>query len=108
MPAVPELSPAQFRERWPNPDDVTLLDVREPQELAIAAVAQAVHIPMGSVPSRLEELDDTKPIVVMCHAGGRSRRVAEFLVDRGFDQVYNLAGGIDAWSLTVDPSVPRY
>ncbi|HEY8521831.1 MAG TPA: rhodanese-like domain-containing protein [Gammaproteobacteria bacterium] len=111
MPDVPELSPTEFRERWPGPLEnapVTLLDVREPAELALAAVKGALHVPMGQVPSRLHELDASKPIVVMCHAGGRSRRVAEFLRQQGFENVFNLRGGIDAWSLEVDPRVPRY
>lgn len=112
MPGIPELSPAQFRDRWPQAPsgtaDVTLLDVREPAELELAAVNGVLHIPMRDVPNRLDELDRDKPLVVMCHSGGRSRRVAEFLAANGFDQVMNLAGGIDAWSREVDPQVPRY
>lgn len=111
MPAIPELSPTEFRARWPLPhncDDVTLLDVREPAELDLAAVDGVLHIPMGEIPSRLAELDATKPLVVMCHGGARSRRVAEFLAANGFDNVFNLKGGIDAWSREIDPLVPRY
>jgi rhodanese-related sulfurtransferase len=110
MPAIPELTPAEFRKRWPEApnSDVTLLDVREPAELALAAVDGALHIPMRDVPARLTELDPDHPLVVMCHSGGRSRRVAEFLAANGFEQVFNLNGGIDAWSLQIDPRVPRY
>jgi rhodanese-related sulfurtransferase len=111
MPAVPELTPTEFRRRWsthgPN-GAATLLDVREPDEIATAAVGGALEIPMREVPSRLAELDRAKPLVVMCHSGGRSRRVAEFLAANGFENVFNLRGGIDAWSLEVDSSVPRY
>jgi rhodanese-related sulfurtransferase len=112
MPGIPELSPAQFRDRWPqaprDASEVTLLDVREPAELELAAVDGVLHIPMRDVPTRLAELDRDKPLVVMCHSGGRSRRVAEFLVANGFDQIFNLTGGIDAWSQQVDAQVPRY
>jgi rhodanese-related sulfurtransferase len=110
MPRVQELSPTEFRRRWPeeNPDGVVLLDVREPQELTLARVDQARHIPMREVPQRVHELDPAKPLVVMCHSGGRSRRVAEFLATNGFEEIYNLAGGIDAWAEQLDPSVPRY
>jgi rhodanese-related sulfurtransferase len=111
MPAGPELTPTEFCARWPAPTrtpQVTLLDVREPEELELAAVAGAQHIPMREVPARLAELDRNAPLVVMCHGGGRSRRVAEYLSSNGFQQVFNLRGGIDAWSTEIDPQVPRY
>jgi rhodanese-related sulfurtransferase len=111
MPGVPELSPTEFAARWPDhgrAGGVVLLDVREHDELAIAAVAGALHIPMREVPARLDELDAAKPLVVMCHSGGRSRRVAEFLQGNGFSNVFNLKGGIDAWSMQLDSRVPRY
>jgi adenylyltransferase/sulfurtransferase len=110
MPRVPELTPTEFRRRWPdgNSAGVVLLDVREPQELMLARVGQAIHIPMREVPQRLGELDPITPVVVMCHSGGRSRRVAEFLAISGFEEIYNLAGGIDAWAEELDPHIPRY
>jgi rhodanese-related sulfurtransferase len=110
MPRVLELSPAEFRRRWAeeNSPAVVLLDVREPQELMLARVPEAVHIPMREIPQRLHELDPGKPLVVMCHSGGRSRRVAEYLAANGFEDIYNLAGGIDAWAQQIDRSVPRY
>ena len=63
---------------------------------------------MREIPARLAELDADKPLVVMCHSGGRSRRVAEFLLGNGFTNVFNLKGGIDAWSTQLDSRVPRY
>lgn len=111
MPDVPELSPAEFVARWPEgPADgeVVLVDVREPDEVAAAALDGAALIPMNQVPQRLHELDRARPTVVMCHGGSRSRRVAEYLTTQGFSQVFNLAGGIDAWSQQVDADVPRY
>ena len=87
---------------------MVLLDVREPVEVATAAVEGALHIPMREVPGRLAELNTEKPLVVMCHSGGRSQRVAQFLLESGFSNVFNLRGGIDAWSTQIDSRVPRY
>jgi len=89
-----------------------LLDVREPWEFALAAIRveglRTLHIPMGTVPGRLEELDPLLPIVCICHHGVRSAQVVAFLEYQGFTSAYNLAGGIEAWSQHVDPGVPRY
>jgi rhodanese-related sulfurtransferase len=111
MPGIPELSPTEFATRWPNyasGGDVVLLDVREPVELEMAAVTGALHIPMREIPARLAELDADRPLVVMCHSGVRSRRVAEYLAANGFGAVFNLNGGIDAWSTQLDSQIPRY
>jgi rhodanese-related sulfurtransferase len=85
-----------------------ILDVREAEEIAIAAFPGAVHIPMGEITSRLSELDPDRETVVVCHHGIRSAQVAMYLARLGFERVSNLSGGIDAWSATVDPAVPRY
>jgi len=89
-----------------------LLDVREPWELALAALqlpgTTTLNIPMSQLPQRLDELDLSQPVVCICHHGVRSRQVVAFLERHGHESVYNLAGGIDAWSATVDPGVPRY
>ena len=111
MPGVPELTPTEFCARWSAAErgkSVVLLDVREHAELEAAAVTEARHIPMREIPGRIVELDRAVPLVVMCHSGGRSRRVAEFLLGNGFSNVFNLRGGIDAWSTEIDPQVPRY
>lgn len=107
---VEELSPISFRERWPaaHRDEVQLLDVREPLELATVSLPGAVHIPMLEIPARLDELDASRPVVVMCHAGQRSRQVAAYLAANGFEEVYNLSGGIDAWAAQLEPGLPRY
>jgi rhodanese-related sulfurtransferase len=84
------------------------LDVREPAEHAAASIGGAVLIPMREIPGRLGELDRNKEIVVFCHHGSRSAMVVEFLRKQGFGRAINMSGGIDAWSLGVDPSVPRY
>ncbi len=89
-----------------------VLDVREPHELQLASVAengfQLLTIPMGVIPPRLSELNPEQPIACLCHHGGRSMQVAHFLASRGFRHVANIAGGINAWSAEVDPSIPRY
>lgn len=89
-----------------------LLDVREPWEFQLAAIrmegATTLNLPMGQIPQRLSELDPAQPILCICHHGMRSAQVVAFLERAGFDSVYNLAGGIDAWSAAVDPAVPRY
>jgi rhodanese-related sulfurtransferase len=111
MPEVPELTPLDVAERWPDGRDggsVMLLDVREPEELELAAMPGAHHIPMRQIPGRVDELPKDKPIVVFCHAGARSRRVAHFLAANGFAQVFNLDGGIDAWARTLDGNIRRY
>ena len=89
-----------------------LLDVREPHELQLARVHadgfELLAIPMNDVPARLADLDPARPVAVLCHHGGRSQRVAMYLASNGFQTVANVAGGIDAWSLERDASVPRY
>ncbi len=89
-----------------------LLDVRELWEAALARIEieglATRLIPMGQLPERLDELDRLQSIVCYCHHGMRSLQVVAFLQRQGFDSVYNLAGGIDAWSLQIDPGVPRY
>jgi adenylyltransferase/sulfurtransferase len=111
MTIVPELTPEQFCNRWPErtqSEDVILVDVREPDELELAALSSVVHIPMREIPQRLNELDRERSLVVMCHVGGRSRAVAGYLLTVGFENVFNLAGGIEAWSQDIDPKIPRY
>ena len=87
---------------------ICLLDVREPWEVALAAISGSVCIPLHEIPARWKELDAKSEIIVMCKVGGRSQRVAEFLSAQGFGQVSNLRGGIDAWARDVDPSVVAY
>ena len=86
----------------------TLLDVRQASELDMASVPGALHIPMREVQARIREIPRDRPIIVMCHVGERSARIARFLVTDGFAQVYNLEGGIDDYALRVDQSVGRY
>jgi rhodanese-related sulfurtransferase len=99
---------------WIREQDAStvVLDVREPHELQRASVTadgfELLAIPMNSVPGRLAELDPARPIACLCHHGGRSQQVAMYLEHNGFTQVANVAGGIDAWTLELDPGIPRY
>ncbi|AMO24267.1 rhodanese-like domain-containing protein [Ramlibacter solisilvae] len=110
---IDQVRPAQLPD-WIRSQggNAVVLDVREPVELRAASVNpggfELVHIPMNQIPGRLAELDPARPLAILCHHGNRSQRVAMFLAAQGFDHVANLAGGIDAWSQEVDPSVPRY
>jgi rhodanese-related sulfurtransferase len=86
-----------------------LIDVREPWEFATARVAGSVEMPMGDVPARAhQELDPDERLVVMCHHGVRSMNVTVWLRGQGFEQAQSVRGGIDAWSLEVDPKMARY
>ena len=85
-----------------------LLDVREPWEYEKARIEGAQLVPMREVPGRLDELDQEREVVAICHHGGRSQQVALFLENAGFRKIHNLVGGVDAWSRTVDPTVPLY
>jgi len=85
-----------------------LLDVREPWEFERARIDGAQLVPMREVPARIGEIDPSKPVVAICHHGGRSMQVALFLEKAGYNNVHNLVGGVDAWSRTVDPAIPLY
>jgi rhodanese-related sulfurtransferase len=87
--------------------DWVLLDVREPWECMLARLPFGLHVPMQEVPDRLDELPSDRAILCLCHHGVRSARVAAWLRSRGHD-ARNIDGGIDAWSIEVDPAIPRY
>ena len=88
--------------------EVHIVDVREPYEHAICRIEGATLVPMRQIPQRLDELDREALTVVHCHHGPRSGQVVAYLRQQGFDRATNLGGGIDAWSLRIDPAVPRY
>ena len=103
-----EISVAELKRMRDAGSNHILLDVRDDDELATSAIAGVTHIPMPEVPLRLDEVPKDRDVVVMCHGGGRSARVATYLRENGFTSVANLAGGIDAWAQQIDPTVPRY
>jgi rhodanese-related sulfurtransferase len=105
-----DVSVAELKTRLDAKEDLLLLDCRNPDEWETARIEGAQLLPMGELVQRADELAPHKDqaIVVHCHHGGRSARVANWLRANGYPQAQNLAGGIDAWSLEIDPSVPRY
>jgi rhodanese-related sulfurtransferase len=105
----PEITAEAFSKLREQPNAPLLLDVREPWEFQTASLPNSVLIPMGEIPSRAHaELDPDAPIVVLCHHGARSLSVTMWLRNQGFEHAQSLAGGIDAWSRTIDPTIPRY
>ncbi len=103
-----DIGAREVADRIARGEDLVIVDVREPHELAIAHFPHALHVPLGVLPLKAHELPATRTLVLACHHGARSMRALELLRERGFSQVRNLAGGIDAWSLEVDNTVPRY
>jgi rhodanese-related sulfurtransferase len=105
---VPELSPTEVKARLDKKDGVMLLDIREHDEVAMASIEGAVHIPMRELGARLKEVPQEKDVIVFCHHGSRSLMVAAQLKRRGYTHVMHMGGGIDQWSQQVDGSVPQY
>lgn len=103
-----EMSPQELYAALNADEAWQLLDVREDWEISIAAIAGSVNIPMAEIPARHTTLAQARPVAVICHSGVRSGKVADFLVQQGFERVANVIGGIEAWSLTVDSELPRY
>ncbi|WP_020565259.1 rhodanese-like domain-containing protein [Methylosarcina fibrata] len=106
--AIKQLSAPELQNKLLNGESLCLLDVREPYEFAYASLANSVLIPLHQLPARLGELDPERETVVICHHGVRSQQAALYLAHCGFQRIANLSGGIDAWSLECDASVPRY
>ncbi len=112
MTALPlEITPQEVQHRLQAGEKLTLIDVREPVEHHIAHLPGSQLIPMGSIPANLVSLEvaaDDSTLVLVCHHGVRSLRVAHWLRAQGVDACQSMAGGIDRWSLEIDPAVPRY
>jgi len=85
-----------------------LLDIREDEEVTICAIEGSVHIAMNTLPDNLARVPKDRPVVVMCHMGGRSWQVTQWLRAQGYQNVVNLMGGISAWAAEVDPAMPTY
>jgi molybdopterin/thiamine biosynthesis adenylyltransferase/rhodanese-related sulfurtransferase len=106
--AIPAISPQELKQKMDADEPFQLIDVREPFEYEIARIDGAKLIPLGEIAERSDELEREQPIVVHCHSGQRSAQAVQLLQQRGFTKVYNLDGGIDAWSDQIDPNVPKY
>ncbi|HEY4839935.1 MAG TPA: molybdopterin-synthase adenylyltransferase MoeB [Candidatus Acidoferrales bacterium] len=104
---VPEITPRELKQRLDRGDDLFVLDVREPHEYQICNI-NGYLLPLGDLPRRVNELDSSREIVAHCRSGKRSADAAEFLRKAGFRKIWNLKGGILAWSDEVDPSMPKY
>jgi adenylyltransferase/sulfurtransferase len=106
---MPEITATELKSRLDKGDDIQIVDVREPNEVAIARIPNSIHIPLAQIINRMDEIDPTRETVVHCKMGGRSARAIEALNRSGFKgNLTNLKGGIIAWSNEVDPSVPKY
>ncbi len=107
--AMQQITAQQLKSKLENDESLPiLLDVRETMEHQICQIEGSLLIPMQSIPDALESLNSDQEIVVICHHGMRSLQVAEYLQTNGFSKVMNLAGGIEQWRLTVDPSMTPY
>lgn len=104
-----EITPTELKQRLDNGDDIQIIDVRENNEFAFNQIPNSVHIPLGQILNRLDEIDPSRETVVHCKMGGRSARAIDAMQRSGFNgKLMNLKGGILAWSDEVDPSVPKY
>jgi adenylyltransferase/sulfurtransferase len=106
--AVPAISVQELKRRIDAHEPFQLIDVRETFEHEIARIDGAKLIPLREIGGRVDELEKNRPIIVHCHSGQRSAAAVRLLKERGLENVYNLNGGIDAWSEEIDPNVPRY
>jgi rhodanese-related sulfurtransferase len=105
---VREISVEELKTRRDRGEKPLVVDVREMWELQLASIPDVVHVPMNELPGKLAQFARDTETIVMCHAGGRSLRVAHYLSNQGFTNVANLSGGISAWSASVDATVPQY
>jgi rhodanese-related sulfurtransferase len=102
------ISPKELKARIDKGDKLVLLDVREEWEYSLAKLDGSILIPLGTIPQSLARLNRDSEIIAICHHGMRSADATNFLLQQGFPNVKNLVGGIDAWSVLVDGSIPRY
>jgi rhodanese-related sulfurtransferase len=107
-PADMELTPRQVRERLARENEILFVDVREEWEYETARIDGSILIPMREIPGKLESLQARNEIVLFCHHGMRSLNAAAWLREQGVENAWSMAGGIDRWSVEIDPAVPRY
>ncbi len=94
----------ELKEKLDNDEDIQVIDVREDWEVE-AANFGAQHIPMGELPNNLDKISKEKPVVIHCRSGKRSANMVDYLESQGYDNIYNLVGGITAWANEIDPSL---
>ncbi len=105
-----EVSVNDVKNMIENDEDFVFIDCRTPGEYEVARIEGAKLVPLGDVAARLPELEEyaDEKVIIHCHHGGRSLQMAAILRQQGFDDVKSMAGGIEKWSLEIDPTVPRY
>ncbi len=103
-----EITPADVKARLEQGEKLVLIDVREPWEYALCRIEGAKHVPLGTLAASLETLPDVDEVICYCHHGMRSLDAAAWLRFQGIERAKSLAGGIERWSIEIDPQVPRY
>ena len=103
-----EIDVIELNEKFKSKQEFLLLDVRKDLEVMVSKINNSIHIPMNEIPSRLNEIDKNKEIIVQCKSGKRSAKVCEFLMQNGYSNVKNLVGGILAWAKHIDNSIIVY
>jgi rhodanese-related sulfurtransferase len=107
-PGTPSIDVATLDRARREAPGIVLLDIREPWETALCAIAGSVTIPLGDLPNRIDDVPRDRAVAVICHHGVRSLHATAWLRGRGYDQTYNVTGGIDAWAAQIDPTMRRY
>jgi len=108
MGAPQPLAPDELSRRQAAGEELVLVDVREPEEYELCRIEGSQLVPLGELSVRHSELDPDRPTVLICHHGIRSAGAALALAELGFEELYNLTGGVERWARDVDPSMPRY
>lgn len=97
MKSIPQIEPSELKSRLQSGEAVYMIDVREDEEVAQGIIAGAKHIPMGEIPSRMDEIPRGNEVVFICRSGNRSQQVCQFLKQQGFDNMINMSGGMLQW-----------
>ncbi|MFM9874047.1 MAG: rhodanese-like domain-containing protein [Fimbriimonadaceae bacterium] len=105
---IQEISIHELRDKLAEPNNIVLVDVRETEELENGVISGAIHIPMGLVPERMDELNPDAKTVIICRTGNRSRKVTQYLMSRGFMDVSNMSEGMNGWAQEVDTTMVVY
>jgi len=108
MSKVKEIQPIDLKNKIDNKDDFLLIDVRESSEIEISKIKESIHIPMAEIPNNIDQINSNKLVIVMCKSGGRSANVCKYLIQNGFQDIYNLNGGIIKWALEIDSDMLIY
>ena len=103
-----QITAEELKRRLDSHDPITVVDVRDPWEVQICRLENSLHMPMEEIPFRIDELNPEDEFVVICHQGVRSAAICDWMERQGYLRVKNLAGGLDAWARTVDPTMRRY